>query len=117
MPYDPTGSEEPLKRSTTSQRRDSQHATPEAAEPRLPHERDESSDSQREAASNTEMELARRDMAQGRQDTDRGTAADQAYQQQKQGAGGGDQSGAGVHKTDAGHGPGDRKSATSGDRA
>lgn len=50
--------------------------------PRLPHERDESSDSQR-TEPRPKMKQAHDDVERGLVDTDRGTPADDAYQAQK----------------------------------
>lgn len=50
--------------------------------PRLPHERDESSDSQL-TEPRGKMKQAHQDLARGLVDTDRGTPADEAYQHQK----------------------------------
>ena len=55
------------------------------AVPRLPHERDESSDSQ-QGGVRPVIEQARRDLERGVVDTDRGGPADAAYQKQKLGA-------------------------------
>ena len=52
------------------------------AVPRLPHERDESSDSQQNGVRSV-IEQARRDVERGIVDTDRGAPADMAYQRQK----------------------------------
>ncbi|MCE9657231.1 MAG: hypothetical protein K8R60_01635 [Burkholderiales bacterium] len=52
------------------------------AVPRLPHERDESSDSGTSPPREI-MRKAKRDIDAGRVDTDRGAAADAAYQKQK----------------------------------
>lgn len=60
---------------------------PEAV-PRLPHEHDESSDSQH-SAPRPEIQQAHDDLKAGRQDTDRGGPADEAYQKQKSGGTGG----------------------------
>jgi hypothetical protein len=54
---------------------------PETA-PRLPHEHDESSDSQ-QSAPRPEIQQAHDDLAAGRVDTDRGAPANAAYQKQK----------------------------------
>jgi len=78
------------KRGETSQRRDQLGTEGERAEPRLPHERDESADSQNTGDVRGVMQQAHEDLRKGRQDTDRGPVADRAYQQQKEG---GDQSG------------------------
>jgi len=50
--------------------------------PRLPHERDESSDSQH-SEPRPEMKQAHDDVASGKVDTDRGAPAHEAYQKQK----------------------------------
>lgn len=62
-----------------------QPMTPEgtAAEPRLPHERDESSDSQTREEPHPEIVQAHQDVEAGLVDTDRGTPSDRAYQKQK----------------------------------
>jgi hypothetical protein len=54
---------------------------PESA-PRLPHERDESADSQR-SEPRPKMRQAHDDVAAGRMDTDRGPPSNEAYQKQK----------------------------------
>lgn len=51
--------------------------------PRLPHERDESSDSQ-QSQPRPRIKQAHDDLAQGRTDTDRGPPADAAYERQKE---------------------------------
>lgn len=51
--------------------------------PRLPHERDESSDSQDDSGVRPEMQKAHDDLEAGRMDTDRGVPMNEAYQQQK----------------------------------
>ena len=50
--------------------------------PKLPHERDQSID-MTPATPSPEGRQAHRDLARGLQDTDRGPAADRAYQKQK----------------------------------
>lgn len=62
-----------------------QPMTPEgtATEPRLPHERDESSDSQTRQEPHPEMVQAHEDVEAGLVDTDRGVPIDRAYQKQK----------------------------------
>jgi len=50
--------------------------------PRLPHERDESSDSQH-SEPRPDMKQAHDDVASGKVDTDRGTPSNEAYQKQK----------------------------------
>lgn len=57
-------------------------ATDGQAAPRLPHERDESSDSGR-SAPRPVIRQAQRDVDDGKVDTDRGPPADAAYQKQK----------------------------------
>jgi hypothetical protein len=52
--------------------------------PRLPHERDESSDSQHNGEPRPLMRKAHDDIAAGRVDTDRGPPMDAAYQRQKE---------------------------------
>ncbi len=54
------------------------------ARPRLPHERDESSDSQQEGVRPI-IEQARQDIEAGRVDTDRGTPMNEAYKKQQSG--------------------------------
>jgi hypothetical protein len=56
----------------------------EESAPRLPHERDESSDSQDTGAPRPLMRKAHDDIAAGRVDTDRGTPMDETYQRQKE---------------------------------
>lgn len=53
--------------------------------PRMPHERDESADSQTQAEPSTRRmgELAQADVEAGLVDTDRGPALDEAYQKAK----------------------------------
>lgn len=55
--------------------------------PRMPHERDESSDSQApEAASNRRIgQLAHAAVAEGQQDTDKGPVLDATYEKVKEG--------------------------------
>lgn len=90
-------------RSRTSQRRQVTHAEPERREPRLPHERDESSDSQVHGGQGV-MKQAHDDVQRGLQDTDRRPPMEQAYEQQKGPGVAGtapaapDRSGAGVRK-------------------
>jgi len=58
----------------------------EKPEPRLPHERDESADSQAPQPSGPQADVARRahdDLAEGQVDTGRKPAADAAYEKQK----------------------------------
>jgi hypothetical protein len=52
--------------------------------PRLPHERDESSDSHAEAAPRPLIRKAHDDIEQGRVDTDRGTPMNETYERQKE---------------------------------
>ncbi|HEY0819213.1 MAG TPA: hypothetical protein VGD46_10575 [Rhizobacter sp.] len=52
--------------------------------PRLPHERDESSDSHAEAAPRPLIRQAHDDIEKGRVDTDRGTPMNETYQRQKE---------------------------------
>jgi hypothetical protein len=114
MPDDP--SLPPRSRGATARRRDQMATSGEATLPRRPDERDESPDSQGEGVRPV-MRQAAEDVMHGQQDTGRKPVLDRAYEAQKgAGAAGApaepDASGAGVHKTDAGHGPGDRRSAT-----
>ncbi|HEX3140444.1 MAG TPA: hypothetical protein VHQ87_10335 [Rhizobacter sp.] len=53
-----------------------------APAPKLPHERDESSDSQRDGVRPI-IRQAHDDLASGKVDTDRGVPMDEAYQRQK----------------------------------
>ena len=53
-----------------------------ARSPRLPHERDESSDSGKSAPREV-MRQAKKDLEAGKQPTDRGEATDAAYRRQK----------------------------------
>ncbi len=57
----------------------------QAPKPRMPHERDESTDSQApEAASSRRIgQIAHDDLAEGQQDTGKGPALDEAYEKQK----------------------------------
>lgn len=52
--------------------------------PRLPHERDESSDSHDDGEPRPLMRKAHDDVAQGRVDTDRGTPMNETYERQKE---------------------------------
>jgi hypothetical protein len=52
--------------------------------PRMPHERDESSDSQRSMEPSPLMRKAHDDIEAGRVDTDRGKPMDETYQRQKE---------------------------------
>lgn len=54
--------------------------------PRMPHERDESSDSQITQEPRPLMRKAHDDLEAGRVDTDRGTPMNEAYQHQKEAA-------------------------------
>jgi len=104
-------------RGTTSRRRDQLGGEAEESWPRVPAERDESSDSQAGGVREV-IRQGHDDLARGLQDTSRKQELERAYEMQKgQGAPGtapaaGDRSGAGVHKTDAARGPGDVRSAT-----
>jgi hypothetical protein len=57
--------------------------------PRMPHERDESADSQSAEAANVRRigQIAHDDIVEGQQDTDKGPALDAAYEKQKGGEG------------------------------
>ena len=57
---------------------------PKQRAPRLPHEHDESSDSQSNGVRPV-IRQAHDDLASGKVDTDRGTPAGEAYQRQKEG--------------------------------
>jgi hypothetical protein len=92
----------PSSPSTTFQKRG------RAIEPQLPHERDESQQGE-STPTDPVMRQAKTDLDRGLADTDRRVPMEQAYEQQKSG---GDASGAGVRRTDAARGPGDRKSAS-----
>jgi len=70
------------KRGITRQRRDPPGTQGEQPEPRLPHERDESSDSQRDGVRGI-IKQAHDDVVGGLQDTDRKPVLDRAYEQQK----------------------------------
>jgi hypothetical protein len=63
----------------SSQRRD------DAPEPRLPHERDESSDSQQHQVPQVTRQAAK-DMARGLRDTSRAEASDEVYREQQRDA-------------------------------
>lgn len=78
-------SSRPSQRGMTRQHRDALGADGDRAEPRLPHERDESSDSQTQqgAGAHEVMGQAHDDLMRGLQDTDRRTPMDRAYEQQK----------------------------------
>jgi hypothetical protein len=52
-------------------------------DPRLPHEHDESSDSQQPQGRDPMVERAAADVAAGRQDTTKATELDRTYQRQK----------------------------------
>jgi hypothetical protein len=66
---------------TSSQQGDTQVPAPV---PRLPHERDESSDSHDDVEPRPLMRKAHDDVAKGRVDTDRGTPMNETYQRQKE---------------------------------
>ncbi len=66
----------PTDRATTRATTDGQAA------PRLPHERDQSSDSVRAEPTDV-MQQAHADLVDGKVDTDRGAPADAAYRKQK----------------------------------
>jgi hypothetical protein len=99
---------QPSSPSTTIQKRAGE------VEPQLPHERDESQQGE-STPTDPVVRQGKADLDHGLADTDRRPPMDRAYEQQKSG---GDASGAGVRKTDATGGPGDRKSASTpkGDR-
>ena len=69
-------------RGKTTQRRGQQAGPGERAEPRLPHEHDESSDSQAQGERGV-IHQAKEDLDRGLVDTGRGPEADRAYEQQK----------------------------------
>ena len=56
----------------------------QAPVPRLPHEHDESSDSQTDGEVQPIIQQAHDDVMSGRVDTDRGVPMDRAYQRQKE---------------------------------
>jgi hypothetical protein len=60
-----------------------QGTTGPESSPRLPHERDESPDSQSAETPHPEIVQAHRDVEAGLVDTDRGVPMDRAYQKQK----------------------------------
>jgi hypothetical protein len=68
------GRTQPMTDSTTQ---------PVESSPRLPHERDESSDSQTKEEPHPEMVQAHADVEAGLVDTDRAVPMDRAYQKQK----------------------------------
>lgn len=78
MAADPRGRTQPVQNST-----EGHPDVPEAA-PRLPHERDESSDSQ-DSRPRKVIRQAHEDVERGLVDTDRGTPAHDTYQRQKTG--------------------------------
>ncbi|MED5618945.1 hypothetical protein [Ideonella sp. BN130291] len=78
MPQD----DDSIRRSHTSQRRDQLGTQGERAEPRLPHERDESSDSQAQGVRGV-IHQGKEDLDRGLQDTSRKPEMDAAYEQQK----------------------------------
>lgn len=61
---------------------DTRVSSDEQSSPRLPHERDESADSQN-SAPRAEIEQASRDLKRGLQDTDRGPVTDSTYRKLK----------------------------------
>jgi hypothetical protein len=104
----------------TARRRDQLSTEGESEQPQIPPEIDESAHSQDQQSVRGVMRQAHDDVERGVQDTTRKPELDRAYEQQKgPGAQGTapaapDMSGAGQHKTDAGHGPGDRRSTSAG---
>jgi hypothetical protein len=78
----PTTSKPRPKAGRTTQRRGDE------AEPRLPHEHDESADNQDAPPSDLGRQ-AQDDIERGLQDTDRGPVSDRAYQRQKRPPSGG----------------------------
>ena len=74
--------DKPLPRGDTGPRRAAQADSGEPAQPRLPHERDESSDSQAQGVRDV-MRQAKADVERGLQDTSRKPEMDRAYEQQK----------------------------------
>lgn len=59
-------------------------AASSAPVPRMPHERDESSDSHNDGEPRPLIRQAHDDVAKGRVDTDRGTPMNETYQRQKE---------------------------------
>ncbi|HET9642116.1 MAG TPA: hypothetical protein VFP68_01845 [Burkholderiaceae bacterium] len=99
-------------RGMTGRRHDQLVDAPAAVDPRLPHERDESSDSQVLESQRDIIRQGQQDLQRGLQDTSRAQATNEAYERQKRGAGAvPDQSGAGVGEAGV-PGPGERKSRT-----
>lgn len=102
----------------TARRRDQQSTDGESLQPQLPQEIDESAHSQHQGEQRAVIQQAHDDIERGLQDTTRKPELDRAYEQQKGAGAPGtapaapDRSGAGAHQTDAGHGPGDRRSAS-----
>lgn len=113
------GDDAELDRGTTSRRMDSiGEGKGERPYPRTPAERDESSDSQ-DGGVREVIRQGHDDLRDGLQDTSYKPATEKAYEMQKGAGAAGtpaaapDRSGAGVHKTDAGRGPGETRTATS----
>lgn len=112
------GDDDALKRGSTSRRMDQiGEGRGERAYPRTPPELDESSDSQDHGVREV-IRQGHDDLRDGLQDTSYRPETERAYEMQKGAGAPGtepaapDRSGAGLHKTDAGEGPGDVRSAT-----
>lgn len=76
-------SEEKGQGRTKPQQGDTTAASSEPV-PRLPHERDESSDAHHDGQPRALIRKAHDDLAKGRVDTDRGTPMNDTYQRQKE---------------------------------
>lgn len=108
----PRNTPQETHRGMTARRHDNLIDAPPTADPRLPQERDESSDSQVLEGQRDIIRQAQEDLERGLQDTSRAQATNEAYERQKRGPGAvPDQSGAGVDEAGVA-GPGDRKSRT-----
>lgn len=70
------------KRQQDAGQGDTRVSSDQESVPRLPHERDESADSQN-SPPRADIEQASRDLKRGLQDTDRGPLADSAYRKLK----------------------------------
>jgi hypothetical protein len=89
MPATPSPPSADPRRDTPGAGRTQSDTEGEGAAPRLPHERDESADSQPAAQADPLQadigERGRRDVERGVEDTDRGPVADRTYDQLKRG--------------------------------
>lgn len=72
------------RQSRTKPQQGDTEAAASAPVPRLPHERDESSDAHRDGQPRALIRKAHDDLAAGRVDTDRGTPMNDTYQRQKE---------------------------------